>query len=80
MDYENVVKYCARLAETGIGSALEQIEKVYKSNNLLNSSCDWMILDEEIMQESFPVLISSDKDKVLEVFDWDDYYRVAETL
>ena len=76
VDYEDVVTYCAILAElTELES--EQIEKVYKKKILSNSNGDWMILDEDIMKYTFTYFTNSEKNKVLEVFDWDDYYRVA---
>ena len=55
----------------------EQIEKVYKKKILSNSNGDWMILDEDIMKYTFTYFINSEKNKVLEVVDWDDFYRVA---
>lgn len=76
VDYEDVVTYCAILAElTELES--EQIEKVYKKKILSNSNGDWMILDEDIMKYTFTYFINSEKNKVLEVVDWDDFYRVA---
>lgn len=76
VDYEDVVEYCAILAElTELES--EQIERVYKKKILSNSNNDWMRMDEDIAKYTFTYFIDLEEDKVFEMIDWNDYYRFA---